>query len=243
MSAKKTTGESDQPSTGRRRKKRRRTDLSYIKSARKLSDLKPSLKKYSTRQYRADALKGKLSPAAKAAITLAEKKLRHTENLHKLDKRSYKRAKKLGIAEKGGIQGIRLRNTENGAKIRVTKRGLKVGTNGRAITYEIVEPPELENLIEAAARAFGEELEIDYDEDGKEKYIEIVRHGKETERRIKRKQKFNVTVWLWTIAGRASRGFRSLALFIEDISKAFQAYSSQAEWIRGIAWLKEKSSR
>lgn len=192
----------------------------------------PSLKKYTSKKYRADALAGKLSPAAKAAITRKEKLLRHTENLHRLNKREYKKAKKLGIAAGKGLQAVRLRNTEDAAKVRVTKHGLRVGTNGRSITYEIVEPPELDNLIEAAARAFGAEYEV-FEGEGEDDTDEIdVTEGKA-----------NVTVWLWTIAGRASRGFRSLALFIEDISKAFQAYTNQADWIRGIAWLKEKSSR
>lgn len=234
-----TTGGKPGKSTRRSRKGAPRSALSYYKSAKKLAKLAPSLEKYTTKEMLKRAKQGKLSPAAKAAITRKEKLLRHTENLHPISKAEYKKAKKLGIAAGKGLQAVRLRNTDEKAKVRVTKDGLKVGTNGRAITYEIVEPPELENLIDAAARAFNEELEIEYDDDGEERTIEVVRYGKESKKITRRKKKYNVTVWLWTIAGRASRGFRSLELFIEDISKAFEAYKQQADWIRGIAWLKE----
>lgn len=214
----------------RKAKTRVRSAASYIKSAEKLAKLAPSLAKYTTKEFKKNAREGKLSPAAKAAITRKEKLLRHTENLHPLTEKQYKQAKKLGIDAGHGLRAMRLRNTEDKARIRITKDGLKVGTNGRTIRYEIVEPPELDALIDAAARAFGAEYEV-YEGEGEDDTDEIdVQEGSA-----------NVTVWLWTIAGRASRGFRSLALFIEDISKAFQAYTNQLDWIRGIAWLREKS--
>lgn len=227
---------------GRGKRSRHRTDLSYIKSAKKLSKLAPTLAKYSGRKYRADALKGKLSAGAKAAITRKEKLLRHAENLHYVSKAQYKRAKKLGIAAEGGIQAVKLRNTEPGAKIRIDKKhGLRVGTNGRTITYKRVVPPDLENMLDAAAEVFGEEYIAYEDEDDEDNDIEIVEYNKPT-RKIRRK-KAHVTVWLWTIHGRASRGFRSLKLFAEDIAKAFEAYKNQEDWILGIAWLREKLSR
>lgn len=214
----------------RRAKSRPRTAKSYIAAAKKLSALAPSLKKYTTKEFQAQARKGIIPAAAKAAIARKEKLLRHTENLHPLTKKQYKAAKKLGITAGNGLQAMRLRNTEDKARIRVTKDGLKVGTNGRTITYVVVEPPELESIIAAAAEAFGGEYETYEGDDENPEEIDVTNDGD-----------YNVTVWLWTIAGRASRGFRSLALFIEDISKAFQAYTNQLDWIRGIAWLREKS--
>ena len=45
------------------------------------------------------------------------------------------------------------------------------------------------------------------------------------------------TVWLWTVKGRAQRGFRSMQRALEEIRAAFEAYTNTEEWLLGIAHL------
>lgn len=45
------------------------------------------------------------------------------------------------------------------------------------------------------------------------------------------------TVWLWTVKGRAQRGFRSMERALEELRAAFEAYTNTDEWLLGIAHL------
>lgn len=186
------------------RKGKPRSNASYIRAAKKLAEFAPSLQKYAKRR----TIGGKLTAAEKAAIARKEKALRHTENLHKLTPKQFKLAKKLGIAGRG-ISALRLRNTAPGSKIRITKEGVTVGSNGRRVRYVLAEA-NLGAIGDAAAAVFARETATN-----------------------------RVTVWLWTSAGRASRGYRSENLFMQDMAESFGKYQDQEDWIEGIAYIEE----
>lgn len=98
----------------KRRKREKRSDDSYLNSARNLSKLVPALSKYRRRKS--------LTRYEKAAIARREKQLKNIPFLVPVTK---KQARKLGRKKLflPGIRAIQLRNVEETSKIRIRKNG------------------------------------------------------------------------------------------------------------------------
>ena len=131
----------------RGRKSRRQTYVFVGKKKRtqirELSRYVPSLKK----------LRGKsrITSAEAAQLTRAKKRLRHTENLRIVTDKQAKILKKKGLLAGHGVQAIRLRSTAENAKIRVTKSGMVITSNGRTFEYHPVKP-DIDALAAAGER-------------------------------------------------------------------------------------------
>ncbi|MDE2019913.1 MAG: hypothetical protein KGJ13_06245 [Patescibacteria group bacterium] len=98
----------------KRKRREKRSDESYLISARKLSPLVPGLKKYKRRK--------RITRYEKSAIARREKQLKNIPFLVPLTK---KQARKVGRKKLflPGVQAIQLRNVPEGAKIRFNKKG------------------------------------------------------------------------------------------------------------------------
>lgn len=89
-----------------------------------------------------------ITPAQKAELTRAKKKLRHTQNLIPVTEKQAKALKKKGLLVGKGVRAIRLRNTSPGAKLKVLKSGVVVTSNGRRWEYHPY-PADIDTLSSA----------------------------------------------------------------------------------------------
>jgi hypothetical protein len=136
----------------KRSQSRRQTYVAVSKETRKqlkeYAKFVPSLEKIKPKRNKLGTYV--VTPAQQAQITRARKQLRHTENLKRLTKKQAAQLKKAGKADLlvgKGVRAIRLRNTSPDAKVRVTKSGVIVTSNGREWEYHRV-PAEPDELIE-----------------------------------------------------------------------------------------------
>lgn len=213
--------------TRKKKKKQKRSEESYISSAKNLSKIVPNLKKYRKRKH--------LTRYEKSAITRREKQLRGVEDLIPLTKQQAKRLRKKTFAP--GIRAIRLRGVKGIPKLRVSKKGdisIKSGTVETiywALDRETVRSRR--RMREAGADAFDKLFPI-------EKVSDLAARAFKN---------LNVQqIHLWTNAGAVGDGFADLPAFIRWVNEKWQAgryitireagneqSSDPGLWINGIA--------
>lgn len=181
---------------------------SEIKQIREFSKFAPGLDKLRGRD--------KITSAEYGVFTKAKRRLRHTGNLKPVTEKQAKALK--GHLVGGGIRAVRLRNTEEHAKVRVRKGGIIVTSNGRDWEYHPVgggDPSVLaENLIEKGRDLFNRDKNPPF------------------------------SLYIWTSKGRASEGFRDFGLWARYVGSRFNSYQNASEFIWGIAALvKDKGGK
>lgn len=212
--------------------KQKRPTESYLASAKNLSNIVPRLRKYRKRKT--------LTRYEKSAITRREKQLKGVTHLFPVSKKQAKRLKKKLFAH--GIQAIRLRNVEPGAKFTVDKRGdliIREG-NTRWIYWSLDRQTvrSRRGMRKAGEDAFNKKFPI-------EKVSDLARIAFD---KLKVQQ-----VHLWTHAGIASEGFLDIGAFIRWVNEKWNAgryiridqitgledSSDPGNWVNGIAILIE----
>jgi hypothetical protein len=199
----------------RKSKKSVRSTDDYLSSARNLSPLVPSLKKFKSRK--------RLTRWEKGAITRREKQLKNIPFLVPL---TPKQAKKIGRKKlfAPGVRAIQLRNVEPGSKIKFKGPDIEVLTpqNQRWIYWSLDRPTVRSRvgMREAGKRAFAKQFPI-------EKVSDLTAKAFET---------YQVQqVHLWTHAGIVGDAFHDVQQFIMWVDEKWQAgrYMSARENARG----------
>ena len=222
--------------TKKRKRREKRSDDSYLKSARELSKYVPKLTKYKRRKT--------LTRYEKSAIARRERQLKNIPFLVPLTK---KQARKVGRKKLflPGIRAIQLRNVPEGSKIRFNKGGdISVVTNGQHWVYWSLDRETVRSrrgMRHAARMAFEKQFPI-------EKVSDL------TEAAFSR---FHVQqVQLWAHAGIVGDAFHSVKQFILWVNEKWNAGrymgtqerlsgdiydnpSDPGKWVNGIAILLE----
>lgn len=223
--------------TGQKKKKRKtRTADDYLNSARNLSSLVPSLKKFKKRKT--------LTKNEKRQIRRREKQL---QNIPFLVPVSPAQAKKLGNRKlfKPGVRAIQLRGVEQGQRININKRGdISTSDGNRHWIYWTLPKAVVRSrrgMRDAGSSAFNKEFPID----------------KVADLAAKAFKQFEVQeVRLWAHAGIVGEGFQDLPAFIRWVNSKWQngryitvrqyanedIYSDPSDpgkWVNGIAILVE----
>lgn len=218
-----------------RKKKPTRTTEDYLVSARALSGLVPSLKKFKNRK--------RLKKSEKASIRRREKQLK---NIPFLVPVTPKQAKKLGRRKLflPGIQAIQLRNVSPDAKIKIKGNDVEVFQNGQRWIYWSLDRDVVRSrrgMHKAGADAFNKQFPI-------EKVSDLTAAAF---RRYEVQQ-----VHLWAHAGIVGAGFRDVEQFIMWVNEKWNQgryvstlhkvggdiYSNPSDpgkWVNGIAILVE----
>lgn len=219
----------------RKKKKEKRTDLSYLQSAKNLSGLVPKLRKYRKRKT--------LTRYEKSAITRREKQLKNIPFLVPVTKKQARKLK--GKLFLPGIQAIQLRNVPEGSKIKFKPRGdieIVSATGGRWIYWSLDRDTvrSRRGMRKAGADAFDKRLPI-------EKVSDLTALAF---------KKYNIQqVHLWAHAGIVGDAFQDLGAFVqwvnekwnagrymglqERVSGIFSNPSDPGKWVNGIAILIE----
>lgn len=218
----------------RKKKKEKRTDASYLTSAKNLSAIVPRLRKYRRRKS--------LTRYEKSAITRREKQLKNIPFLVPVTKAQAKRLK--GKLFFPGIQAIQLRNVQPGSKIKFNKRGdIEVVAGDQHWIYWSLDRDTVRSrrgMRKAGEAAFSKQFPI-------EKVSAL------TELAFK---KYHVQqVHLWAHAGIVGDSFEDLGAFIRWVNEKWNAGrymgvqerlsglhsnpSDPGKWVNGIAILIE----
>lgn len=219
------------------RKKTTRTTDDYLASARELSRLVPSLRKFRRRKT--------LTKSNKATIRRREKQLKNIPFLVPVTK---KQAKNLGRRKLflPGIQAIQLRNVTPDAQIKINRRGqITVVEHDRRWIYWSLDRNTVRSrrgMREAGAKAFAKQFDIE-------------RVSDLTAAAFKR---YRVQqVHLWAHAGIVGEGFEDLQQFVMWVNEKwnqgryvttryrvgspdiYTEPSDPGKWVNGIAILVE----
>jgi len=219
----------------RSKKKEKRSDASYLASAKNLSKLVPRLRKYRKRKT--------ITRYEKSAIARRERQLKNIPFLVPVTKQQARRLKKKLFLP--GIQAIQLRGIEPGATIKFNKRGdIVVRTNGQRWIYWSLDRDTVRSrrgMRKAGEDAFAKKLPI-------EKVSDLT---------VAAFARFKVQqVHLWAHAGIVGDAFQSVGAFIRWVNEKWNAGrymgtqvrvggdiydnpSDPGKWVNGIAILVE----
>lgn len=192
-----------------------RSDRSFIESARSIAKYAPALKK-----YKKTALKTKLTPSQKGAITRKENLLRYAHHLIPLKGKAARELKPKWFAP--GIQAIQLDQTNDDAKLHYVNKQLFITQNGRTWLYWSLDT-DPQSMKRGAEKAFGNVR----DAFPMERIADLV--GKAFRRATTRE------VYLWAASGRVGQGYMSLKQFLRWFNRAYGGYSETHKWVMGIA--------
>lgn len=221
-----------------KKKRPTRTTDDYLASAKSLSKLVPSLKKFKSRKT--------LKKSEKASIRRRERQLKNIPFLVPLTK---PQAKKLGRVKLflPGIQAVQLRNVQPGASIKIKGKDIEVQQNGQRWIYWSLDRDTVRSrrgMREAGAKAFDKQFPI-------EKVSDLTAKAFAT---------FKVQqVHLWAHAGIVGDAFEDLQQFIMWVNEKwnqgryvsthykvsgdiYSPPSDPGKWVNGIAILVEDTA-
>lgn len=222
----------------RRKKGPKRSTEDYLASAKKLSVLVPGLKKYRRRKT--------LKPAQKGAIARRERQLKNIPYLFPVTK---KQKRKLGKGKMflPGVQAIQLRGVQEGAEIKIGKKGdIFITYNERRWIYWSLDMETVRSrpkMRKAGEAAFAKMFPIE----------KIAEMAAEAFARSDVKE-----VRLWAHAGIVGDSFEDLPAFIRWVNEKWNQgrymgeqerlggniYSNPSDpgkWVNGLAILLEDS--
>lgn len=196
----------------------KRSDRSYVESARKIAHLVPSMKKYAKQHLKT----ARLTPSQKAAIAHKENLLRYAHHLIPVKGKTARELKDELFAP--GINAIQLDHTNDTAKLIRVRKGLMLTNNGEQWLYwRLNAAPR--NMKRGAEKAFGD-LRAAFP---MERIAALVKKAFDHSRASQ--------VHMWTTQGRVGEGFRSLKQFLRWFNRAYGGYSETHKWVRGVAIL------
>lgn len=215
-------------SSGKRRRKRNRSDADYVASAAKLAPLVPSLRPLAKRK--------KLKAAEKSAITRKENILKGVPNIFPVSRQQARRLRGQTFAT--GVQGIQLRGVSPDAKIRFKGKNIYVEDNGRKWLYWHLDRHTVRTrtgMREAGRKAFLQQFPI-------EQITDLAARAFKT--------KNVVQVNLWAHAGIVGDAHETLEQFVLWVNEKWSAgrylrvdlqggNSDPGKWVNGIAILLE----
>lgn len=223
------------PQYKKRRRKAKRSDAEYIKSAINLSLLVPSLRPLAKRK--------KLKSVEKARITRKERILKGVPNIFPV---SRQQAKKLGNQTFAtGVQGIQLRGVPENANIQFKGKDIVVEYNGRRYLYWHLSRATVRSrrgMRDAGQSAFNQQFPIDI-------VAELAEKAFKTENVVQ--------INLWAHAGIVGNPQHTVEEFIQWVNDKWSAgryistvtnantgntYSTSSDpgkWVNGIAILLE----
>lgn len=242
--------------TGKKKKKKpQRSDADYLASAKALSKIVPSLKKLASRK----TLNAPFQPPKKGAkprtkeqirkanIRIIKRREKQLQNIPFLVPVTKPQAKRLGRRKLflPGVQAIQLRNVDDGAKIKINKRGdISITEGAQHWIYWTLDRATVRSrkgMRGAGADAFNKQFPI-------EKLSDLTALAFKN---------YNVKeVHLWAHAGIVGTGFESVKQFIMWVNEKWQQgryvtvredargdiYSDPSDpgkWVNGIAILVE----
>lgn len=196
----------------------RRSDRSYVESARKMANIVPSMKKYAKQHLK----KAKLTASQKSAIAHKENLLRYSHHLIPVKGKTAKQLKDELFAP--GINAIQLDHTNDSAKLIRVRKGLMLTNNGEQWLYWRLDAAS-RSIKRGAEKAFGD-LRSAFP---MERIAALVKKAFDHSRASQ--------VHMWTTQGRVGEGFRSLKQFLRWFNRAYGGYTDTHKWVRGVAIL------
>lgn len=195
----------------------KRSDESYIESARNMSEVVPAFEKYK----RVHKKRTKLNNGEKAAIRKKEDVLKYAKHLVPI-KGEKRRKQWKNQFYAPGVAAVNLENITDDATVTLVRKDLIVTNNGRTWLYWSLDT-DAPAMKKGARDAFTQPAQI----------FPMEAIAKLVEKAFKRPT--TKEVYLWAKAGRVGHGFLSLKSFLYWFNKAYGGYTEQDKWVNGIA--------